>query len=488
MSISTRSLSALDLAFFVLESRERMSNVGPLGIIKPPPGTRSAARYADRLLAQMRKRPVGAPFNLRYVGASLKGLPHLETVADVDLDLHCHRLTLPAPGTDEQLFETVCRLHEKRVDRRRPPWEFYVIDGLERGRIALYAKVHHGLIDGRGFLEVCTRWFTADPADRKVRALWEGLLVRRSSGIPDVSVLAAKATQAAKAMASLYMALVRQTLASAGLTGGLPLPFLGTPAALRARPSARRSFAYCVLPLAQMKAFGMEHGASINDVLLTTLDIAMNRYLDEHGRSDTDQPLVADMPVALAKGEGGGNAIAVLQFPLGAARATPLQRLAQICARTADVKQYVKRTDPVALTTYTAAVHAVPALLEAMGVERAPMLANILISNPFGLSERRYLAGAELELALPISVLAPGQSLNITAATYDKGLQIAFLGIAAELPDIQRMADYTVDALAQLDSGVTRRRARPRAAAAKPRGTARPRNGAPKRRAREPTP
>jgi len=478
MSHSTRSLSALDLAFFVLESRERMSNVGPLGIIKPPPGTRSSARYADRLLAQMRKQPVGAPFNLRYVGASLKGLPHLETVAEVDLDLHCHRLTLPAPGTDEQLFATVCRLHEKRVDRSRPPWEFYVIDGLERGRIALYAKVHHGLIDGRGFLEVCTRWFGADPADRKVRALWEGLPVRRSSGAPGVAALAAGA---AKATASLYLALVRQTLASAGLTGGLPLPFLGTPAALCAKPSVRRSFAYCVLPLAQMKAFGMEHGASINDVLLTTLDMAMNRYLDEHGRSDTDPPLVADMPVALAKGDGGGNAIAVLQFPLGAAKATPLQRLAQICARTADVKQYVRRTDPAALITYTAAVHAVPALLEALGIERAPMLANMVISNPFGLPERRYLAGAELELALPISVLAPGQSLNITAATYDKGLQIAFLGIAAELPDIQRMADYTVDALAQLVAGIKSRRTRPKAAASKPRGTPQRKNGATRR-------
>jgi hypothetical protein len=233
-----------------------------------------------------------------------------------------------------------------------------------------------------------------------------------------------------------------------------------------------------VLPLAQMKAFGMEHGASVNDVLLTTLDMAMNRYLDEHGRSATDPPLVADMPVALAKGESGGNAIAVLQFPLGAAKATPLQRLAQICARTAEVKQYVKRTDSAALITYTAAVHAVPALLELLGIERAPVLANMVISNPFGLPERRYLAGAELELALPISVLAPGQSLNITAATYDKGLQIAFLGIAAELPDIRRMADYTVDALAQLVTGITRRRTRPKAAASRPRGTPQRKHGA----------
>jgi hypothetical protein len=78
------------------------------------------------------------------------------------------------------------------------------------------------------------------------------------------------------------------------------------------------------------------------------------------------------------------------------------------------------------------------------------MLATAVISNPFGLPERRYLAGAELEMALPLSVLAPGQALNITAATYDQGLQIAFLGLAAALPDIQRLADYSVEALAQL--------------------------------------
>jgi WS/DGAT C-terminal domain len=141
-------------------------------------------------------------------------------------------------------------------------------------------------------------------------------------------------------------------------------------------------------------------------------------------------------------------------------------------ARFADVKQHVKRTDPVALTTYTAAVHAVSALLEAVGIERPPMLANMVISSPCGLSERRYLAGAEFELALPISVLAPGQSLNIPAAAYAKGLQIAYPRIAAELTEIQRMADYTVAALAHLDTSIARRRARSKAATNKPRGAA----------------
>lgn len=477
----TKSLSPLDMAFFALEKRERPSNVGPLGILKPPPGTRSAARYADRLMAQMRKLPVGAPFNLRYVGAGLKGLPHLETVADIDLDQHCHRLTLPAPGSDAQLLEAVCRLHEKRLDRSRPPWEFYLIDGLERGRIAVYAKVHHGLIDGRGFIDVCTRWFSPDPADREVRALWQGLPVRRSAVGPGgsrskVAALTSGATDAAKSMLSLYTALVRQTLASAKLTTGMPLPFLGTPRGLRTKPSLKRSFAYCVLPLAQVKAFGKAHGASINDVLLTVLDMALNRYLGGMGRKDADRPLVADMPVALPKGKGGGNSIAVLQFPLGATDASPLHRLAEIRARTADVKQYVKLTNPEALASYTAAVHGIPALLEALKIERGPLLANMNISNPFGFAERRYLAGAELELVLPLTILAPGQSLAVVIITYEQGLQIAFLGIDSEVPNIQHIADYTVEAFAQLDPPAAKPAAKPEAA--------QPRSTSPKARAK----
>ena len=105
----------------------------------------------------------------------------------------------------------------------------------------------------------------------------------------------------------------------------------------------RRTLGCCVLPLAEMKAFGKSNGASVNDVLLTVVDMALNRYLARKREAcPIEAPLVADMPVALPPSGQGGNAIAVLQFPLGAASADPMERLRTICRRTAEVKQHVK--------------------------------------------------------------------------------------------------------------------------------------------------
>src|ERR1017187_2239550 len=175
MMARTKGLSMLDLAMFVLESAERMANVGPLAILKPPAGYKSSGHFADWLMDRMQKKPVGEPFDYVYQPPSLRPLPRLEATDDVDVPSHCQRLTLPAPGTDKQLFELICRLHVNRLDRSRPPWEFYTIDGLERGRIAIYAKVHHGIIDGKTFVDVCTSWLSPDPKSREIRALWQGV-------------------------------------------------------------------------------------------------------------------------------------------------------------------------------------------------------------------------------------------------------------------------------------------------------------------------
>jgi WS/DGAT/MGAT family acyltransferase len=460
-----RALSLLDAAFFLLEVAERPSNVGPLMILQPRGGARGARVFADRLLRDIVTRPIAPPFDMIYQAPGWRGLPKLVRAASVKVTDHCHRHTLPARGTDTQLFEAVCRIHERRLDRSRPLWELHVIDGLARGRVAVYMKIHHGMIDGRGMQAAFDRFFNTSPDDRRVHAPWEPGAKETGSapGLParQAAVARQPAQSAELPKSSLLAALGRQAQASLGRADGMPLPFFGTPAAIKTAPSVRRCLAYCLLPLQGVRDFAHRHDAKVNDVMLTILDMAMNAYL---GRRD-GSPLVADMPVALA-GASGGNALAILQFPLGAPAASPLERLEQVRLETAKVKAHVRQTGTEALVNYTALVHAVPAVMELLNISRAPVLANAVISNPGGYTEKRYVAGAELEIGLPVSVLAPGQALNITVATYDRNLQVAFLALESSLPDIQRLADLTVNAFDELQAAAApRRRARaPRAA------------------------
>ncbi|MCX7892708.1 MAG: wax ester/triacylglycerol synthase family O-acyltransferase [Burkholderiales bacterium] len=445
------ALSVIDLAMFLLETEERPFNIGPLIILEPPAGSRG--RFADRLVARMLQRPLGSPFNYR-LRTPLAGVPFLEADERADPAGHLHRLTIDPPGSMDQLCATVSRLHETRLDRSRLLWDLYVIDGLAGGEVALYGKVHHGIIDGRTFVKVVSGWLAASPRERTVRAMWEGVprapreSRERASLADRVGRALRRAAGTTASVARLYRMLGGQALATAGLRSGLPLPLLGVPKAFRGRAHAERSFAFCTLPLADVRAVGKANGATVNDVLLTVLDMAMARLLRERGELP-DQPLVADMPLALADAHGG-NRIAVLQFPLGAPGLAPLARLAAVRESAHRVKDVVRRESAETVMLYTTLVHALPALVERLGAKRGLAVSNALISNPFGLPEERYLMGARVALALPVPVVAAGQTLNVTAVTLADRLQLGFLALPNAVPHVGKLAAHTVDAFAEL--------------------------------------
>ena len=171
------TLSAMDLAMFMLESPERPFNIGPLVLLRPSKAAAPAA-FADKLRDKLLKRPPGPPFNVQLKMSLLKA-PAVEPMARPELKRHVHRLTLDGASMP-QLLETVCELHEPLLDRSGLLWQFWIIDGLADGRVALYGKVHHGIIDGRTFVKAVTQWLSTDAKDRSVRAMWDG--VERSSG------------------------------------------------------------------------------------------------------------------------------------------------------------------------------------------------------------------------------------------------------------------------------------------------------------------
>jgi WS/DGAT/MGAT family acyltransferase len=461
-----RALSVVDLAMFVLETGERPFNVGPLVVLQPPPGFRG--NFADKLLARMLKRPLGAPFSHRLKTPRL-GVPFLEVDENADLADHVHRITLKAPASMDELCAVVSKLHEVRLDRSRLLWDLYVIDGLVGGKVAVYAKVHHGIIDGRTFVKVISNWLAASPKERTVRAMWEGVprtpreSRERASVAGRIGRGIRRAVGTTASLAAVSRMLGRQALTTAGLRTGLALPMVGVPRAFRGKVQTERSFSFCAVPLADVKAVGKANGATVNDVLLTMLDIAMARLLRERGELP-NKPLVADMPLALTDAHGG-NQIAVLQFPLGAPHLTALERLGAIRKEAHRVKDVVKRETAETVMLYTTLVHGVPALVERLGAKRGLAISNTLISNPFGLAEERYLMGARAELVLPVSVVAAGQMLNVTAVTLADKLQFGFLALPKAVPHVGKLATYAAEALDELKQATsanagTRARAR----------------------------
>lgn len=446
------ALSVIDLAMFLLETKERPLNVGPLAIFSPPKGFRG--NFANKLSDRMLERPIGAPFNY-CLRTSALGVPTLEVDPHADARNHVFRLTLDGPATTDQLCATVSKLHEVRIDRSGPLWEVHIIDGLEDGKVAVYGKVHHGIIDGRTFVQVVSNWLATSPTDKTVRAMWEGVpVIARRTQAKKASLaefvggtLRQTAAGAASAF-GLSRMLVKQALSTMGLDSGMTVPILDVPKAFQGEAVAEREFSFCTLPIAQVKQVAKAHATSVNDVFLAVVDAAMARVL-----SDSDalpaRPLVADMPMAL-KAASGGNQIAVLQFPLGQPDASPLKRLLAIREHAGRVKDLAQQESASTLMLYTTLVHGAPAILERLGVRKSLRISNVLISNPFGLPEERYLMGARVELALPMSVITAGQMLNVTAVTLAEHFQIGFLAVAHTVPGFEKLAPYTVEAFKQL--------------------------------------
>jgi WS/DGAT/MGAT family acyltransferase len=446
-------LSPVDQAFFLLETRDRPMSIGLLVVLKPPPGARGA--FADRLVRTMLRCPPGPPFSYRLQAGTVPGLHTLVEDERMDPAKQVFRHTLPRGARLQDLFDRLCRIHPKLLRRDAPLWEAHVFTGMPGRRVAVYFKTHHGLIDGVGFINALTTMVTESPRTHPPRALWEGLRhyeppAGASRGQHGQSLLQA-VRDTRRTANDMVRLLWHQGLRDLGLGRGLATPFVSTPNVLKAAPSPHRVLAHCKLPLGRVRELARRGNAKINDVMLTLIDLAMHRYLAAHGIR-LDRPLVTDMPVALADHGGHGNRITILQVPMGRPGVSPAQRLADIVQETGQVKQEMRELDGGALTLYSILQHSIASSIESLGLSGLPMLANAVVSNPAGFQKRLYFNGAEVELALPISVVAHHQVLNITVTTYVDELHVTFIALKEAIPDLQRLAEFTAAAANELDA------------------------------------
>ena len=460
-----KSLSAIDGAFLFLETPQTPMHVASLHLFDLPPGYRRdfhaaiKGLMARRLhLAPVLRRKL-APMPLQFAS------PVWIRDDEVDLDYHVQRLMLPPPGTLAQLEECAGRLHSELMDRSRPLWRLYVIDGLQSGQVGYYFKVHHAALDGQAGVLLASALFDLTPRPRAVPRRQRG--DAEPAGQPGMAALAAAAI---RHDAGQYIKLVRhlpdvvRTLAGMfGTKGGPRGRQLGQNFAFGPRTplnvpiTAERGFAGLSLPLDELKRLARVHEAKLNDIVLALCSGALRRYLARHGGIPR-KPLTAAMPISLREA-GNTDYTTQATMPLVNLQthiADPLRRLHAIRDAAGAVKAMVRGAKGIMPTDFPSI--GVPWLLQGLASLYArsqttgavPPLANVVVSNVPGPQVPLYAAGARMSTYWPMSIVEHGVGVNITVMSYAGAMGFGFTTARSAVADAHLLSQALAAAFDEL--------------------------------------
>lgn len=466
------TIPMLDLMFFLTETQDNPRHVGSVLIFRKP--GRGGGKTVREIVEAYRHAKPAAPFNRVPVFRKI-GLPEWREVDSIDPSHHVIHLALPAPGSNEQLHELIAELHAPMLERHRPGWKLYVIEGLEGGRFAVYHKVHHALVDGESGMAILRKSLATSPRDRRIRASVGLPRIHRPRPVP--AGMRAALEREARGLAKRTLSVSRGSLlaleqAVEGLRGfsvRRTRAFTAPHTPMNDPIYNARSISHAVIPLARMKAVARASDATLNDVALTMLDAGINRYLKEAGRPP-DRPIVAICPVSLHDPDvkEATTLVSAIFPPLGAVRAPIDKRLQQVMANTRAAKGQLKNLGRNAAYAYAVVAFAMSETLaiaqpERLGLGMLP--ANVLISNVRGPAETLYLNGARLEAFFPVSTLIAAIGLNVTFMSYAGKIVLGFTANGSALPEVESLAEYTREAFVALEKASARRKPHPRRAA-----------------------
>lgn len=459
---AVQRLSGLDAAFLYLETEDAHMHIAMVGIydVSTMPGGYSFQRMrdtiADRLhvVPPFRRRLVEVPFQFHH--------PVWVEDPDFDLDHHVRRITCPAPGGRRELAQVAGEIASVPLDRSRPLWEAWVVEGLKHDRVGFIVKVHHSAIDGASGAEIMTALYDLSADAPRVEPV-EVPTERIPSDIELLSYAAVSKLRRAGAMVPLVgrtvghaTTLVRNILDSETSHGGVPLTAPRTPFNRSIGP--RRAVSFARVGLDETRAIKNALGVTVNDVILALCAGTLRRYLESLDAL-APEPLVAVCPVSVRiEAEHGtqGNKVSALFAQLATHLEDPAERLAAIRASTEGAKEDHNAIGARTLTDW--AEWAAPRtfglasrLYSSMNLaDQHRPIHNLVISNVPGPPFPLYLAGAELVAAYPMGPIMDGAGLNITVLSYRDHIDIGFLADAELVPDVWDVAAMVEPALDEL--------------------------------------
>ncbi len=490
-----KQLTGLDATFLYMETPTQFGHVSGLSIFQKPddpdydPLTAWRDEISRRLhrLEPLRRRVRNVPFRLDH--------PYWEDDPDFDLEFHVRHTAVAPPGSDRQLGELIARIIGRPLDRRRPLWESYVIEGLPDDRFGILSKIHHATVDGASGAELLSMMLddspdpdhTADDAappwtpdraktDAEVlaqaslgllkkpgRALVLGARTVRDVGQatrnPVLVAAAGQVRNNLRGPLGTVLNIGRDRGPEGRIAGPLPKS-MGPATPFNATITAHRRFAFRSTSLSSVKDVKRAMGATVNDVVMAMCAGGLRRWLEDHDALP-DKSLVAMVPISVRTGdeaERWTNRVSALFATLPTDEPDPLERVRKVNEGMVGAKGLFDAVPAEDLTDFTQ--FAPPAVFS--GAMRTALRlsarltspVNLVVSNVPGPREPLYTAGAELVHYYPVSTIVDGQGLNITVQSYRDTLDVGLVACRELVPDLWDMCDHIVEELAVLGKAV----------------------------------
>ena len=452
--MTIQQLTLTDASFLYNESASTPMHIAAVQVFDVPAARR--ATFHRDLQAHYAKRLHLVPFFTRRAVEMPLGLDHpVWESCSVDIEHHIRRVTLPAPGSRAQLEALIAELHAQPLDRTRPLWRYWVIEGFEGDKVVFYTKMHHSAIDGMAGQALLDLMYsdTPDAPDDVPEAHAEVHSSAMERAGHALRALAIEPWRQASRLAEQWDALRRigTHLARGRDLGAYTRPAPST--RLNVSVGRKRAFAIGSLPLPAMRLLAKAQGAKLNDVFMAVCAGALREHLLASG-SLPPTSLLAGVPVSLRElGDASmNNQVTMMLCSLATEVADPLERLRAVRDSAGTAKRVVAMTKELMdADAHLPGLPGAMAMLAGVGAYLPPgvplpAFCNVVISNVPGPRRAKYLLGARMLTHYPVSIAAHGLAVNLTVQSYEDRMDFAVTACHAALPDADVLRDRMVAA------------------------------------------
>ncbi len=466
-------LTAVDASFLTNEGDNSHMHIGGVMIFEgPAPGYNDFVGHVRsrlHLVPRYRQKLAFPPLET--------GRPFWVDDPNFNLEYHIRHSALPAPGSEEQLENIAGRLFSQQLDRSKPLWEIWLVQGLEENRFALIIKTHHSVIDGVAGIDIATVLFDVKPIPENVEPDHEWVASPTPSqatlaakGAEDVARTPLRLTRRVTSAALRPRSTLKQVREAAEGIGEIAWAYVdrAPEVPLNTDIGSHRRYCWVRSSLDDFKKIKNTFGGTVNDVVLTCVAGALRRWLRARGLRVEGLEMRALVPVSIrAEDESGnlGNRIAAMRGPLPVYIDDPVKRLAVVRKEMDGLKESKQALGAEVISRFND--FAPPTLLaQASRINFSTRLFNLIVTNVPGPQIPLYVLGRELLDTFPVAFLPENHALAIAIMSYNGGVNFGLIADYDSMEDVELIAEGIQDSVAELVGAAEEAESRAEVAAA----------------------